>query len=456
VTALWDWSPVASWDSGKHWPSWQTPDDGAGMTYFGEGGGCFGVGESEHALCMHHHNVAYSSRCGKNMSRLVVPHGASVAGPEFTRKPGSRSQPSGMVYAPMTMGRPPWEGLTDRALTCDGDADRGDLGAHHTSYECLSHADLGLAYGWYPGVNVAVFRGDTDGHCHLCTLRGNASEWNLTTAQGAAVYWVGGTAAAAAAAAATEPIPTVEKGSTAPPRDYDDDGDCDDRADMPMCYYSHWVNKTRELEWNLPGANFTPSSTFPGLANPAGGNPTYVLKSWNYGANWTWLMLPDFLQGLGSFGVDPTNGSVLYGWTSGCISRSYDEAETWEACWEANGLEGSFKQLLVKDSSTMVVMRNGDVPLRTKDGGSSWQRMISVQPLMQHSPAAAYSWSGKTLALSTVVGRTVVWVSTDDGDTWVDESGDYTADNGGIAQWYGNTLYISSMGQGISSKTFAE
>ena len=24
VTALWDWSPVASWDSGKHWPSWQT------------------------------------------------------------------------------------------------------------------------------------------------------------------------------------------------------------------------------------------------------------------------------------------------------------------------------------------------------------------------------------------------------------------------------------------------
>ena len=39
TTALWDWGPVASWDSGKHWPSWQTPDDGDGMGYFGEGVG---------------------------------------------------------------------------------------------------------------------------------------------------------------------------------------------------------------------------------------------------------------------------------------------------------------------------------------------------------------------------------------------------------------------------------
>ena len=31
TTAVWDWSPLASWDSGKHWPSWQTEDDGAGM-----------------------------------------------------------------------------------------------------------------------------------------------------------------------------------------------------------------------------------------------------------------------------------------------------------------------------------------------------------------------------------------------------------------------------------------
>jgi hypothetical protein len=47
-------------------------------------------------------------------------------------------------------------------------------------------------------------------------------------------------------------------------------------------------------------------------------------------------------------------------------------------------------------------------------------------------------------------------VSTDDGDTWVDESGDYTALTGGVAQWYDNQLFICSLGQGISSKTFKE
>ena len=55
-----------------------------------------------------------------------------------------------------------------------------------------------------------------------------------------------------------------------------------------------------------------------------------------------------------------------------------------------------------------------------------------------------------------MIATTVVWVSKDDGDSWVDESGDYTADNGGIAQWDDNTLYVSSMGQGIVAKTFDE
>ena len=69
---------------------------------------------------------------------------------------------------------------------------------------------------------------------------------------------------------------------------------------------------------------------------------------------------------------------------------------------------------------------------------------------------AQYSWSGKTLALSAVVGQSLVWISTDDGDTWIDESGDYTAMSGGLAQWYNNTLFIASMGQGIASKVFRE
>ena len=104
----------------------------------------------------------------------------------------------------------------------------------------------------------------------------------------------------------------------------------------------------------------------------------------------------------------------------------------------------------------MLVMRNGDVPLRTQDGGASFQRLGSVANVARFSPDASYSWSGKTLGLSGVAGQLFVWVSRDDGDTWVDETGDYTSMSGGIAQWYQNTMYISSLGQGISAKTFAE
>ena len=202
TTAIWDWSPIASWDSGKHWPSWQTPDDGAGMGYFGEGGGCFGVGKSKHVLCMVRRaaprtpgraeqrpagcsrvrrpcpdSTTTTSRtrrvaartcrvrraaaartpraprgplrvpCARRGAGLVVPHGASVAGPEFSRKRGSRSEPSGMVYAPMVMGMPPWTALPDKAVECTGAADLGDIGVH-SNYSCLSHADLGLQYRW--------------------------------------------------------------------------------------------------------------------------------------------------------------------------------------------------------------------------------------------------------------------------------------------------------------------
>ena len=460
TTALWDWSPVASWDSGKHWPSWQTPDDGEGMGYFGEGGGCFGVGKSKNVLCMHHHNVAFSSRCGKNMSRLVVPHGASVAGPSFTRKRGSRSEPSGMVYAMMTMGQPPWDALADKALSCTGAADRGDLGAL-SQERCLSHVDIGLEYSWWSGVNAIVWRGDTDGHCHICQLPSNSSTWNLTDAKGATVF------ALVQGANGKDDDDDDDDEDEDDDEDGDDDGDDadededgddddDDDDDDDMAHVRRHLDKIRKIEWGLPGANPTPKSGLELEEIEATGNPKWVLKSWNFGANWSWVLMPPFLQGLGSIAIDPTNDTVIYGITSNCIARSYDQALTWEYCWVAPGLEGSIHSLVIKDSQTMVVMRNGQVPLRTKDGGATWHPLDSVAPIASRSPHAAYSWSGKTLAISCTTNTMVVWVSRDDGDTWVDESGDYTSDNGGIAQWYENTLYVSSMGQGISAKTFKE
>merc|ERR1712072_1394694 len=68
-------------------------------------------------------------------------------------------------------------------------------------------------------------------------------------------------------------------------------------------------------------------------SNSSGAGGKYVLKSWNFGANWTWIMLPDYLQAVGGFTADPTN-ETLYAVVSNCITRSYDQAETWDGCWK--------------------------------------------------------------------------------------------------------------------------
>jgi len=271
VTALWDWSPVASWDSGKHWPSWQTPDDGTSMGYFGEGGGCFGVGQSKHVLCMHHHDVGYSSRCGKNMSRLIIPNGASAAGPTFERKQGSRSEPNGMIYALMSMGTPQFQTLTDKAVTCDGVNGRGDLGVS-TSYQCLSMIDIGMVYNWYSGANVAVWRGDTDKHCHLCKLSGSQPSWNMTDTKGAIVF------AFDKDAKVQKPRFNKVKEDNNGEYSYDGKGSDDHRA---MYKFNKHVAKEARLEMGQE-EEAPPFSTD---LVPLGGNPFWLLKSFNFGAN---------------------------------------------------------------------------------------------------------------------------------------------------------------------------
>merc|ERR1712166_1715026 len=89
---------------------------------------------------------------------------------------------------------------------------------------------------------------------------------------------------------------------------------------------------------------------------------------------------------------------------------------------------------IVKDSKVMFMLRSGKVPLRSKDGGSSWQELTSSAPLFKYGATmdGSLSWSGNTLVLHgvdlTAIGRgeyaTSVWKSCDDGDTWKDQTGD--------------------------------
>ena len=74
----------------------------------------------------------------------------------------------------------------------------------------------------------------------------------------------------------------------------------------------------------------------------------------------------------------------------------------------------------------------------------------------------AYSWTGKTLVLHGSGGKYgegrehagYVWVSTDDGTTWKDETGDLITMAVLSGQWFDGKFYLNTAGQGIVAKVF--
>ena len=211
-----------------------------------------------------------------------------------------------------------------------------------------------------------------------------------------------------------------------------------------------------------------------GKVSSTGGGLTYVARNSQYGfGNWTWTLLPDSLQGKGlaGFSNDPADGGqALYATFSGVpladgIPCSTDNGDTWPApyCFAgAPNLTGSNGGIVFKDSSTAIVKRRGDLPLRTKDGGKTWQPMESLAPIAAGLTSVLWSWTGKTLAVVSHGNAqsdyhphyAYVWRSTDDGDSWTDETDNIVVMGPGISQWYEDTLYLSSAGQGIMAKKF--
>ena len=82
-----------------------------------------------------------------------------------------------------------------------------------------------------------------------------------------------------------------------------------------------------------------------------------------------------------------------------------DGGVTWTACFtNGTGLVGTFSQLVVKDATTMFMLRTGAVPLRTTDGGATWHELAATAPLFQYGAtmSGSLSWSGQTLVISGV------------------------------------------------------
>jgi len=193
-----------------------------------------------------------------------------------------------------------------------------------------------------------------------------------------------------------------------------------------------------------------------------GGMKQWLMTSEDYGLTFTWTVMADSFQP-GALFSDPTDAKTLYGMTSNCLATSTDKGLNWSKCMAGAGLAGSrFSQLVIKDSKTMFVMRAGQVPLRTKDGGSTWQPLTSLAELFKGGAtfSASLSWSGKTLVVHgsdrSAIGRqeygTHVWKSTDDGDTWTDETGDLVTISLGAGVWYETDFYLTSAGEGILVK----
>jgi hypothetical protein len=126
--------------------------------------------------------------------------------------------------------------------------------------------------------------------------------------------------------------------------------------------------------------------------------------------------------------VDPTTPNSLYYVSEYCLAHSADQGRSWTPCTTAPGLEGPFKQLIVKNATTLILVRKGKAPLKTVDGGSTWAPMASLAAL-QGWPwlklEGELSWCGNTLVVYGVDPNAArlrqaygafIWKSADDGD----------------------------------------
>ena len=111
------------------------------------------------------------------------------------------------------------------------------------------------------------------------------------------------------------------------------------------------------------------------------------------------------------------------------------------------------------------MLRSGAVPLRTTNAGQSWHELTSTAPLFKYgTPTPTFdgsiSWSGNTLVLSGVDLSAIkrgehgmkVWKSTNDGDSWTDETGDLVTISPGPGVWYEKDFYLVTHGEGVMVK----
>eukprot|EP00038_Savillea_parva_P004159 m.134648 g.134648 ORF g.134648 m.134648 type:complete len:922 (-) comp11396_c0_seq1:189-2954(-) len=411
VVNMWDWNVVASWDDGASWAGWEPNEKSPGGC--GEGGGGQAMGASGHLVMFHHSNWWYSSDGGHNFVQNKLPDGGSVVGFDYVRQAGSRSEPNGTCFA--LLSAPP------SSLAHTG----GGVSSSSSSHG--GHANVLRRLGDEPDCrskNTSV----TDAWCQqncpetcppsLCSCDNDDDDDETPVPSGRGYE------------------PDAADGKD--PRDGDHDIDIND-----MDPY----NK---------GPQYTS-----GIQPTVAGNINYLMVSDDFGAHWNVTSLPSEFQ-VGWLTCDPTDPSTLYGLTPNCLRRSTNRGHDWSNCINGSGLSGTLSKFLIKDAQTWFVMRRGAVPLRTRDGGATWEPLQAAAPLYKYGASfdGTLSWSGKTLVLSGFDGSAIqrhtrgtsVWKSVDDGETFTDETGDIVTNSPGGGVWFDTDFYLPSGGTGVMVK----
>ena len=215
-----------------------------------------------------------------------------------------------------------------------------------------------------------------------------------------------------------------------------------------------------------------PGSAAAVAAAPSDGPPVkYLLKSADFGYSWSWTALSGPLQRLPSnscpLAVDPTDAKVIYAAAAECLTSSTDGGETWSDCSTTVPKGPALSSIHIKDSQTMILLRMGAPPLRTKDGGTTWAPLQNYPNISSGggvTQAGSLSWSGNTFVVhgrdpsGPSCGRvaTYVFASTDDGDSWVDWTDGLVTMSPSSAVWWDKDFYLTSAGEGIMVKRNAE
>jgi hypothetical protein len=257
---------------------------------------------------------------------------------------------------------------------------------------------------------------------------------------------------------------------------------------MHMLIYTT-ANPSRYWTSAQAGTDFTPPQglTFPGSGIIDGGYDPFdwerkpgspgeatgraymvvggaILRSDDFGVTWanTLPFSKPPVAPVRSVSVDPTNGAV---WAVGpnCVSRWAPGSSTssWGACKTAGGSSPDYMHLAINptNSSNMLLVVNKGTVMRTFNGGDSWSGVtdsaVNKATALAYHPMAAYSFSGKTVALVaavTVPGQTAphVFKSKDDGMSWTEEANsDLRTLQINSMSWNGGDLILGTSGQGI-------